>query len=120
MRMNDQIFIEQLCFPARIGVYEQEKQQPQNIVLDIQLTVDIRSAAQTDALEDTLDYARLTHELANHCLKQHVDLVETLAEQLAMICLADKRVSTVTLRLGKPYALTQAKSVGVQITRYQP
>jgi dihydroneopterin aldolase len=115
--MTDQIFLRQLVIPARIGVLAHEKIAPQGIRLDIQLNFDTRLAAQTDQLVDTLDYAALAHQLAVHCLSQHVELVETLAQQLADICLQDKRVHAVTLTLGKPDALVNAASVGVSIHR---
>lgn len=117
--MMDQIFIQQLRLPARIGVYETEKVAPQEVVLDITLTVNIQGAAAHDRLEDTIDYAELIKQLASHCLAQHVQLVERLAQQLADICLQDKRVQQVALRLGKPHAIAQANSVGVSIVRNQ-
>lgn len=117
--MTDQIFIQQLRLPARIGVYENEKIAPQEIVLDITLTTNIAQAAENDQLENTIDYAALTNQLATHCLAAHVQLVERLAQQLADICLQDKRVQQVSLRLGKPHAIAQAQSVGVYIVRNQ-
>ncbi len=116
--MNDQIFIQQLKLPARIGVYEHEKQATQDIVLDIQLDIDIRPAALSDQLADTLDYAQLTQQLAQRCVTTHTELVEKLAEDLAHICLNDTRVRSVTLKLGKPHAIPAANSVGVQIRRH--
>ena len=117
--MMDQVFIQQLRLPARIGVYEAEKAAPQEVVLDITLTINIQEAATHDRLEDTIDYAELIKQLASHCLAQHVQLVERLAQQLADICLQDKRVEQVALRLGKPHAIAQANSVGVSIVRNQ-
>lgn len=116
--MNDHIFIEQLQLPARIGIYPHEKTGTQTIVLDIQLMLDLRPAAHSQQLSDTLDYAQLSEQLAAHCISQHTELVETLAEALCHICLAHSRVTCVTLKLGKPQAIAQAASVGVQITRY--
>lgn len=116
--MNDQIFIQQLKLPALIGVYDSEKQAAQQVILDIQLNFDIQAAAVSDQLIDTLDYAQLCQQLADRCLQKHTELIETLAEDLAKICLADKRVQSVTLKLGKPHAIAQAESVGVHITRY--
>lgn len=116
--MNDHIFIEQLRLPARIGVYEHEKHAAQDILLDIRLVFDLHPAALSDRLADTLDYAQLCQHLADRCLQRHTELVETLAEDLAQLCLADQRVKSVTLKLGKPHAIQQANSVGIQITRH--
>jgi dihydroneopterin aldolase len=118
--MTDQIFLKQLVLPARIGVLAHEKSAAQDIIVDVVLDIDIRQAAISDNLNDTLDYAHLAQQLANHCLSQHVELVEALAAQLATICLTDKRVTRVLLSIGKPHALANAASVGVQITRVQP
>jgi dihydroneopterin aldolase len=115
--MNDQIFIEQLSLPAKIGVYDREKQTTQEILLDIYINFDTRCAADSDLLVDTLDYALLCQQLGERCLQEHTELVEKLADDLAQICLHDSRVTSVTLKLGKPHAIHQAKSVGVQITR---
>lgn len=117
--MHDRIFIEQLRLPANIGVYDHEKLAPQDIVLDLTLSLNLNTAAHSDALEDTLDYAALTDRLAAHCIAQHVQLVEALAQQLAELCLMDRRVTTVELRLGKPHAIRAAASVGVHIIRHQ-
>lgn len=117
--MTDQIFLKQLVLPARIGVLAHEKQAAQPIVLDIELNVDTRLAAQSDDLSNTVDYASLAQQLGTQCLAQHVELVETLAQQLADICLNDQRVQQVTLSIGKPHALANAASVGVRITRKQ-
>jgi len=88
-------------------------------MLDIQLDIDTRRAAASDDLADTLDYASLAQQLGAQCLAQHVELVETLAQQLADICLNDQRVQQVTLSIGKPHALANATAVGVRITRKQ-
>lgn len=115
--MTDQIFLHALRIPARIGVLAHEKLAAQPIVLEITLNVDTRPAALSDNLADTIDYAALAQQLAEHCLCRHVELVETLAQQLASLCLSDTRVQQVTLSIGKPEALNNAASVGVTITR---
>jgi FolB domain-containing protein len=117
--MIDQIFLQQLIIPARIGVLAHEKASAQNISLDITLNIDTRTATSSDCLADTLDYAALAQDIAAHCLSQHVELVETLAQQIADICLRDQRVQRVSLTLAKPEALANAASVGVRITREQ-
>lgn len=115
--MTDQIFLQGLIIPARIGVLAHEKQAAQDVTVDIVLDVDTQKAAITDDLHDTIDYAKLAEQLAAHCLQQHVELVERLAQQLADICLSDERVQKVTLSLSKPHALTNASGVGVLINR---
>lgn len=117
--ITDQIFIQNLLIPAKIGVFEHEKRAPQVIAVDITLTVDTRAAALSGLLQDTLDYKQLTDQIAAHCLAQHIELVETLAQQLADICLTDHRVQDVTICLGKPQAIAQAASVGVRIHRHR-
>jgi dihydroneopterin aldolase len=116
----DRIFLQQLTVMARIGVLEHERRSAQPLSIDLELATDLRPAGLSGRLVDTIDYAELARQLAERCMAEHIDLVETLAEALAMHCLADKRIRWVKLRLGKPQALSNCVNVGVMIHRIQP
>jgi dihydroneopterin aldolase len=115
----DSIFLHKLEVMARIGVLDHEKQAPQPILLDIDLGIDLRPSVASGLLADTLDYAELVRALSVLCMKEHTELVETLAEKLAQFCLQDQRVQWVRVTLGKPKALTNCINVGVSMLRYQ-
>lgn len=117
MPQQDSIFIEKLTFLASIGVFEWEKQVEQKLELDLQLSTDIRPAAATDDLNLTLNYVAISEAAINLARSQHHDLIETLAEKIAVLLLQDFNTQQVTLTLRKPNAVPAAGSVGVKITR---
>lgn len=122
--MSDRIIIRQLKLDARIGVYDWEQQVDQPIVLDIELVLPdgvVQSAATHDSLQGShaqlLDYADVAHCLAQHVQKTSFHLIETAAEQLCQLLLQQFPVDKVKLKLAKPAALAQAKSVSIEIKR---
>ena len=117
MPQQDSIFIEKLTFLASIGVFEWEKQVEQKLELDLQLSTDIHPAAATDDLNLTLNYVAISEAAINLARSQHHDLIETLAEKIAVLLLQDFNTQQVTLTLRKPNAVPAAGSVGVKITR---
>lgn len=117
MPQQDTIFIEKLSFLASIGVFEWEKQVKQTLVLDIELSTNIRPAAATDDLNLTLNYAAISEQVILLAQSQHHDLIETLAEKLAAMLLENFNTQQVTLTLRKPNAVPAAGSVGIKITR---
>ncbi len=115
--MSDWIFIEKLSFLASIGVFDWEKTLPQKLVVDVEMLTDISSAAASDDLSSTLDYAAVSQHLIQLAQAQHHDLIETLAEKMAASLLAHFPTHQLTLTLRKPGAVASAKNVGVRITR---
>lgn len=87
---------------GRHGVLASERERGQVFVADVALTVPDETAASTDALADTVDYASLSERLRDVIAGEPVDLIETLAARLAEVCLADERVATVEVTVHKP------------------
>jgi dihydroneopterin aldolase len=117
--MSDRIFLRDLRAEAIIGIYAWERKVKQTISLDFELAADIRRAAATDRIEDTLDYKTLAKRVLAFIEASHFELVETLAEELAQIILADFEVPWVKLSVNKPGAIRGSRDVGVQIERTQ-
>lgn len=115
--MNDSIFIQQLTVDTTIGVYEWEKEIKQPLVLDINLLTDTRLAAQTDNINHALDYFKIAEQVTEFIKAHQFELVETVAEQVANLILTQFSVETVTIKVAKPKAVSNAASVGVNITR---
>ncbi|MHC4519809.1 MAG: dihydroneopterin aldolase [Planctomycetota bacterium] len=113
----DQIFITDLRFRCIVGVTEDERREKQDIVTHITLDVDLRKAGQTDAIDDTVDYRAVKKAILVMAEQSQFQLVEALAESIADICLAHRRVSRAVVVLEKPGALRFARTVGVRITR---
>jgi dihydroneopterin aldolase/D-erythro-7,8-dihydroneopterin triphosphate epimerase len=114
---TDQIFITDLKFRCIVGVNEDERREKQDVVAQITLDVDLRQAGRTDAIEDTVDYKAVKKAILAMAEESQFQLVEALAESMAMICLKDSRVHRVAVAIEKPGALRFARTVGVRIVR---
>ena len=86
------------------GVFEQERRNGQEFVVDVELGLDTRAAAAADDLSATVHYGELAERLHTSLTTQPVDLLETLAQRLADICLAEEPVSWVEVTVHKPHA----------------
>ncbi|MDH5737106.1 MAG: dihydroneopterin aldolase [Gammaproteobacteria bacterium] len=115
--MTDTVFITGLSVDTVIGVYDWERTIRQKVVLDLEMAWDIQRAAQTDNIEDTLDYKAVSKRLIEYIESSSFFLVESLAEKSAEIILKEFNVSHVRLKLSKPGALSSARDVGVIIER---
>jgi len=115
----DIVFIKQLEVRTVIGVFDWEREIKQKLIFDFELGTDIKRAAQTDALADTLDYKAISHAVFEFVEKSEYQLVETLAEKVAELILKNFPVQWLSLELNKPGAVSIAQSVGVKIERGQ-
>ena len=89
---------------GRHGVYEFERENGQDFVVDAVLEIDLAKAAATDDVADTVHYGELAERLVAVLTGEPVDLIETLAARLAEVCLADPRVSAAEVTVHKPQA----------------
>lgn len=113
----DRILIEALSVDTVIGVYDWECSIQQSLSLDLTLATDIRSAAATDDLRLTLDYAAICQRIQQFADDHQFALVETFAERLS-VCLRDEfPITWLRLTVRKPGAIPNAASVGLEITR---
>jgi dihydroneopterin aldolase len=120
--MPDRIVLTGLRVRGRHGVFEHERRDGQDFVVDVALDVDVRAAARTDDLADTVDYGALAHRIAAIVGGEPVDLIETLAERIAQACLDDDRVDSVAVTVHKPQAPIplQFDDVAVHVERSRP
>tara|TARA_B100000965_G_scaffold341059_1_gene309655 strand:+ start:155 stop:505 length:351 start_codon:yes stop_codon:yes gene_type:complete len=113
----DKIFIRDLTAETTIGIFDYERDIRQKVIIDLEMEVDASIAASTDSISDALDYSQISQELLAHIEASDCFLIETLAEELAVIILERFKVAWVKLRLTKPEALITASGVGVLIER---
>jgi dihydroneopterin aldolase len=113
----DKIFINALKSEAIIGIYDWERQVKQTVVIDIQLSADIRKAALTDSIDDTLNYKGVAKRVLAFVEASSFHLVETLVEHVAMLILEEFGVEWVALTLSKPGAVRGSRDVGVMLER---
>lgn len=113
------VFIRDLELEARVGIYPHEKSGSQRIRINLDLGVEDDTPAGSDRLADVVDYETIVNRVKGVVDDGHVNLVETLAERLARICLVDPRVVSVRVRVEKLDAIAEAASVGVEIERFR-
>ena len=114
---GDRIFLRGLAIECVIGFIAWERRVKQTVVLDLELPVDCRAAALTDAVTETLDYKRVAKRVIAFVSASQFKLVETLAERTAQIILDEFSVAWVRLTLNKPGAIRGSRDVGVTIVR---
>ena len=117
MKHLDTIYINDLNVSCILGVFANERKKKQPIIINIALSVDTRKAAKTDDLKDTVNYHDLYLEIADIVGKSTYNLLEKLAQVIADICLKNKKVKQVVVRLEKPNAVKLGKSSGIEIIR---
>jgi dihydroneopterin aldolase len=113
----DKIFIHALKAEAIIGIFDWERQVKQTVLIDVELSADIRQAALTDAIADTLNYKAVAKRILSFIEASQFHLVETLAEHIAMLVLEDFGVAWVGIKLSKPGAVRNSRDVGVALER---
>lgn len=113
----DKIIINDLHAYGILGVYPQERQTPQAILINIIVYTDISRAAQTDDIANCVDYEMLATKVKSYAESAARLTVEALANDIAQLCLSQNGVERVKVRIEKPEAIPDAKSVGVEIDR---
>jgi len=118
---SDRIELTGLTVFAHHGVQEHERVHGQDFIVDLIVEFDMRSAAASDEVTDTVDYGRLALIAVEHVRRDPVNLLETVAERLASAILADKRIDAVDVTIHKPQAPieTAFADVTVSIRRTQ-
>jgi 7,8-dihydroneopterin aldolase/epimerase/oxygenase len=102
--LTDRIALTGLRIRGRHGVYDFERVQGQEFVVDVVLELDLSTAAASDEVTDTVHYGQLAERLAEVVEGEPVNLIETLADRLAAVCLTDQRVAAATVTVHKPQA----------------
>ena len=113
----DKIYIRDLLLRCIIGVHDWEREKRQDVIINIILYTDLRSASISDNINDTVDYKYIKQKVVDMVESSSFMLVESLAEKIAEICLENSKVKKVKVSVDKMGALRYAKSVGVEIKR---
>jgi len=112
------VFVRDLMLDAQIGVHQHEKLGPQRIRVNIDLAVrEVDVDGIGDQLANVVCYEEVVSGIRDLVAEGHVNLVETLAEQIAALCLEDRRVRVARVRVEKLDVFADATSVGVEIER---
>ncbi len=113
----DIIFLHDLKIETVIGIYDWERKIKQTVILDLEMGTDIRKAAATDRIEDTLDYKSVAKRVIAFVEKSKYQLVETLAEKVAELVMQEFNTPWMRLTINKQGAIRGAGGIGVIIER---
>ena len=113
----DQIHIQDLLLRCIVGINPDERENKQDVVLNITLFADLTKAAETDEIDDTVNYRTIKNQVIELVESSSFYLVEKLAGEIARVCLKNDLVAAARVSVEKPGALRFARSVGVEILR---
>ena len=114
---SDEIFIEGLeCFTV-IGINDWEKKTKQLIIIDFSIFILQIPNKNKDLITETIDYKNLSYKIKSFVEESDFDLIETLAKEIALLCLKVEKVVKATIKVNKPNALKISKNVGVIVSR---
>lgn len=117
MNTMDKIIIKDLLVRGILGVNDWERDNPQDILINIEIRADLKKAGQSDNLEHSVNYRTVSKKVIAHAESAGRLTVEALAADIAALCLAEPGALSVRVRVEKPGALRFARSVGVEIER---
>jgi len=113
------VFIRDLTLTGLVGVYQHEKLNAQRIRINVDLAVKETPGIAKDRLADVVSYEDVANGIRNMFGNRHVNLVETLAENISDMCFNDKRVLSARIRIEKLDVFEDAASAGVEIERFR-
>jgi|SRR4051794_6106749 dihydroneopterin aldolase len=113
---GDRLAVRGIAVHGHHGVFDFERRDGQEFVIDVVLGVDTRDAARSDDLQDTVDYGSLVDQVRSAVANDPVDLIETLAERIAEVCLSNQQVADVEVTVHKPHAPIQTTFDDVALT----
>lgn len=111
------MFVRDFVLSCRIGVHAHERETAQRVRVNVDLAVDDVCAATGDDIAAVVSYEDVVFGVRAVAASGHINLVETMADQIADHCLADPRVRAARVRVEKLDVFPQAESVGVEIER---
>ena len=112
------MFIEGYEVKMSIGVYDHEKIAKQRVIFNVDLYVPLRlNTPQSDCLNEILDYQFICDVINFHALKEHVQLQETLCDDIVNDLIAHPKVAAVRVSTSKPDAYADCLTVGVEAFR---
>lgn len=115
--MEDRIEIKDLLLRGILGINDWERENRQDILINITLFGDLSTAGESDDIADTINYRTVTKNVIELVENRQPFTVEALAADIARICLKQSGVRRARVRVEKPGALRFARSVGVEIER---
>ena len=105
--MADKIVIPEIPVWARVGCFDEERRDPQQILVDLELGLDLRPVAAADSINAAIDYVAVRAAVEEIAAEKPYHLIETIAERIASRLVADFPIETAFVRVKKPSALAR-------------
>ena len=113
----DKVFVKNAKYQANLGVTETERSKKQEILIDFELIFDTRKSAETDNIDDTVDYSVINKKFLEFFETNEDKLIEKLGQKLVEIIFSLFQVEQVRLAVKKPAAIANAEYSGIEIVR---
>lgn len=115
--MLDKLYIRDLLLRCIIGIFPEEREKKQDVLINVVMSVDLTRAGQSDDMQDTVNYKSVTKAIIAAIEPSEFFLIERMAQVVADLCFVDDRVKHVEVTIDKPGALRFAKASAVTIYR---
>ena len=109
------VFIKDFIVQEIIGIHEHEKIKKQKIKFNIVIDINQNTVPNENDIKSIVDYEKITNKLKNLAKEKKYNFLESLAEDSFKEIFEDKRINSVTIKIEKPEAIKNAKSVGVEV-----
>jgi len=116
----DKVLIKDLLVRGILGINPDEREKPQDILINLEIYGDFHTAGISDNIDDCINYSAISRQIMAHAETINRFTVEALAEDIASLILVDSRALKTIVRVEKPKASRYARSVGVEIERTRP
>ena len=113
--INRSVFIKDFIIEEIIGIHEHEKIKKQKIKFNIVMEVNPNTIPDEHDIKSIVDYEKITQKLENLVKTEKYNFLESLAEDSFKKIFEDKRINSVKIKIEKPEAIKNAKSVGVEV-----
>ena len=117
MTSMDRVFVEDLRVDVIVGIWDWERAMTQTVSIDLEMAWDIRPAAESDDINNTLDYRAVSKRVSAFLKESKFQLIETMAEEIAALIRKEFSVPWLCVSIHKPAAVRGARDVGVRIER---
>lgn len=111
------VFIDKYELMASVGIYERERRYIQRVVVSLSLLVSDEYDGVSDTLGNVYNYELSINAIKDTIESAHFNLIETMAQRIADVCLESPEVVSITVRIEKPDVLTECRAVGIEIER---
>ncbi|MEE8213463.1 MAG: dihydroneopterin aldolase [Alphaproteobacteria bacterium] len=111
------VFIKDLVGACALGIHRHEKKTRQRVRINLELSVIDMGPPPDDHIHQVVCYEDVADDIRRLLDGPHINLVETLAENIAVLCFKDERVTAVRVRVDKLDVFDDAESVGIEISR---